>query len=409
MKYSLRNLSLTGLITLAFGVGCADNPSTYSILIEQEDFLQAPTQEFNSKVDILWVVDSSGSMEPYQDNLAANFNSFISSFASKGFDYHMAVIGTDAWKRETNYDGHAANETYFSSADLYPTNAKYEELGFFRDGDIYGGEATCTGTIYYSGGYKCTGTWIIPPGERSGVYMITKNTPDVLDVFRKNIKVGIRGDGSERGFQSLRAALRINEDGTPGYGGETHTALNEFRRSNAFLSVIFVADENDGSTKKNGSGYSNNAYVTAFMDMMDAYTESAPENRRYNVSSIVMINKNTCTGGAHESASNGTKYIAIAEATNGVVADICNPNFSEDLTMIAENVVALVSRFQLSREPILSSIVVKVSGVLIPQDDINGWSYFVENGVHFIGLNGNAIPTEGAPVSITYDPVTVKE
>jgi hypothetical protein len=62
MKYSLRNLSLTGLITLAFGVGCADNPSTYSILIEQEDFLQAPTQEFNSKVDILWVVDSSGSI-----------------------------------------------------------------------------------------------------------------------------------------------------------------------------------------------------------------------------------------------------------------------------------------------------------------------------------------------------------
>ena len=103
MNKLLRTLSR--LIPVIFVIGCADNPSTYSILIEQEDFLQSPATKFNSKVDILWVVDTSGSMAPYQDNLAQNFNSFISSFATKGFDFHMAVVGTDAWKRETDYDG----------------------------------------------------------------------------------------------------------------------------------------------------------------------------------------------------------------------------------------------------------------------------------------------------------------
>ncbi len=414
MKILIRNLRL--LIPLMLAVGCADNPSTYSILIEREDFLQSPATEFNSKVDILWVVDTSGSMEPYQENLAQNFNSFISSFANKGFDFHMAVVGTDAWKRETNYDGSSPNSTYHSSADWYPTNATFAQLGHFRDGDIYGAKPTCQGGyVQYSGGvYRCNGgTWYTPPTNRSGIYLLTQHTPDILNVFATNIRSGIRGDGSERGLQSLRAALRLNEDGTPGYNGETHTALDQFRRPDAFFSVIFVADEEDGSLRANGGSYGGgqsgvNNYVSSFMNLMDTYTDADPDNRRYNVSSIVMENRNTCPG-AHESASNGTKYKAIAAATNGVATDICSPTFAEDLTIIAENVVAMVSRFPLSREPIPSSIRVAISDVLIPEDPDNGWTYFVENGIHFIGLNGNAIPSEGDPVSITYDPVSVRE
>ena len=143
--------------------------------------------------------------------------------------------------------------------------------------------------------------------------------------------------------------------------------------------------------------------------MMDTYTHASPDRRRYNVSSIVMENRSTCQGGAHESASNGVRYKAIAEATQGVATDICSPSFAEDLTIIAENVVAMVSRFPLSREPIPSSIRVTISEEPIPEDDLHGWSYFIENGTHYIGLNGDAIPSEGEPVSITYYPVTVRE
>ncbi len=49
------------------------------------------------KVDILWVVDSSGSMAPKQARLAANFNGFINQLvtANPPIDFHIAVTTTD--------------------------------------------------------------------------------------------------------------------------------------------------------------------------------------------------------------------------------------------------------------------------------------------------------------------------
>ncbi|MBI2520079.1 MAG: VWA domain-containing protein [Bdellovibrio sp.] len=48
------------------------------------------------KVDILWVVDNSGSMGNEQDALARNFDAFINGFLTKGIDFRMAITTTDA-------------------------------------------------------------------------------------------------------------------------------------------------------------------------------------------------------------------------------------------------------------------------------------------------------------------------
>ncbi len=55
------------------------------------------TQLSVRKVDILWVVDSSGSMEPKQQRLAANFQGFINQLvaANPPIDFHIAVTTTD--------------------------------------------------------------------------------------------------------------------------------------------------------------------------------------------------------------------------------------------------------------------------------------------------------------------------
>ena len=49
-------------------------------------------------VDILWVVDNSGSMKPYQENLARNFDRFIQQFIAGNelIDFRMAITTTDA-------------------------------------------------------------------------------------------------------------------------------------------------------------------------------------------------------------------------------------------------------------------------------------------------------------------------
>src|SRR5579871_2449848 len=46
-------------------------------------------------VDVLWIVDDSGSMAPYQANLAQNFDSFIKIFTRGSIDYRIAVTTTD--------------------------------------------------------------------------------------------------------------------------------------------------------------------------------------------------------------------------------------------------------------------------------------------------------------------------
>lgn len=377
---------------------CADKSADISILADSDSFIQSTS--VNNKIDIMWMVDSSGSMAPYQSNLATNFNSFISNFVTKGYDYNMVVASTDAWIREIDYKRSTCstnnnlgdpNKIYVSSADCYNTNATYGQLTQFRDGDIYGDQ---------SGN----------PGARSGTYLISNlmNPSTIISTFATNVKVGIRGDGDERGFQSTRAALRRNEDGSVGYGGETHTALPTFRRDSAFLAVIVVSDEEDGSTKKDGSPYSSNTeYSNAYMSFLDGYTGSNSGNRKYNVSSIVVKDINNCPG-HHFGASQGNRYMAVSNATNGVIGSICDTNFSANLEDISNRIVELSTRFKISREPIPSSISVKVNGVQIAQSSTNGWTYVVDSGSFYVEFHGAATPQQGSTIQVDFDPVSLQ-
>jgi len=47
------------------------------------------------KVDVLFVVDNSCSMEQEQEDLGANFDAFLEYFLGSGLDYHVGVVSTD--------------------------------------------------------------------------------------------------------------------------------------------------------------------------------------------------------------------------------------------------------------------------------------------------------------------------
>jgi len=67
-------------------------------------FSQQHQQEEIPVLDVLWVVDNSGSMNPFQTNLSSNIGSFMSAFVSSGADYRMAVITTDRYTFSTIVD-----------------------------------------------------------------------------------------------------------------------------------------------------------------------------------------------------------------------------------------------------------------------------------------------------------------
>jgi len=67
--------------------------------------LQTHVQEEIALLDILFVVDNSGSMNIFQQELSSQMNSFMSVFDSSGADYHLAVITTDE-ARFVHYNGY---------------------------------------------------------------------------------------------------------------------------------------------------------------------------------------------------------------------------------------------------------------------------------------------------------------
>ena len=72
-------------------------------------FTHVWTQEEISVLDVLWVIDNSGSMLTFQMNLAANIGSFMNAFIVTGADYRMAVITTDRSSFSTVIDPSTLN------------------------------------------------------------------------------------------------------------------------------------------------------------------------------------------------------------------------------------------------------------------------------------------------------------
>ena len=68
------------------------NPASCQLKTITENF---STQGTSPKVDILWVIDNSGSMGDEQNNLRRNLDSFINKFLSKNVDFKMAITTTD--------------------------------------------------------------------------------------------------------------------------------------------------------------------------------------------------------------------------------------------------------------------------------------------------------------------------
>jgi hypothetical protein len=64
--------------------------------VELEDIDDVFTQNSNgAKMDILWVIDNSGSMRGEQQALGENFSAFIKEFVQKDVDFKMAITTTD--------------------------------------------------------------------------------------------------------------------------------------------------------------------------------------------------------------------------------------------------------------------------------------------------------------------------
>ena len=242
-------------------------------------FFQSPPTE----VDILLVVDNSGSMQDEQDELSVGFESFVEFFDLADVDYHIGVTTTDM---------------------------------------------SATGE---------QGTLV----DNAGPHVIHRDTDDPAEAFHDNVQVGVVGWGFEKGLSAAAHALseEMNEGDNEG-----------FLRDDALLSVIFVSDEEDSSS------HPVNDYINYFYGLKDSR-----ERDVFNASALVGLDPETlepanCSSGLFGSAAAGRRYHDVALQTGGVVASICESDFSQVITEMGLASSRLLDRFLLDRQPKPDSI-----------------------------------------------------
>lgn len=356
-------------VLLALLVTACRDPSLVSALppgLRVDTYAQQPA----SKVDVLWVVDNSGSMAPRQENLARNFQAFITLFRQGGIDFRLGVTTTDIFAR---------------------------------------------------------------PGQLLGTpELLAPDTPELESAFARNVRVGTSGSAYEEGLEAARLVLEQQaEKGAPWRealaaceAGCDAEACREgcaarypvpFLRPGAFLYLVFVTDEEDHSP------YEPRAYWRAFEQAQGIGNDGT-------VVASAIIGDVTANGCG---ASPGQRYAELARMTGGEVGSICDAEFADTLRSLATSAVGLRRTFVLSHAPAPETLEVRVlypcgvaaeavadceavdraacegqpaealETVCTPvREGPDGWRYDSERGTLFFA--GRSVPGLGSRVEVRY-------
>lgn len=316
-------------------------------------------QKGPGKVDILWVVDSSGSMSEEQAYLGNNFSSFITQLVTAGHDFQTAVTSTDVCQ------------------DTIPN-----ELALRRCPVNYGGSAAT----------RLRGSFVGAAGRK-----VLKNTDaDIIARFTDYTKVGISGSGFEHGLKAAQMSIE-----------KVTNAENEpLIRAGAFLAVIVISDEqddgiglslNDGGNGRNFTAEGLTSFKYTEDDMID-YLKVIKGEGKFSISAIaptLAADGTVCTSAHSKPNEAGTQYIKAAQKTGGIIQSICETNWSASLAQIGYDLNAQLTQIVLTAKPFAGSIKVLVNDL-----PVTTWTY--NEGNNAVKFDPANVPVEGSRIKIDY-------
>jgi hypothetical protein len=242
------------------------------------------------KIDILFVVDNSGSMGQEQMNLGTNFPMFISVLDASGLDYRVAITTTGM-----NY---TYQQTSIPGFPAIPVTQNGGDNGAFLQ------PASC----------GMTRKWI------------EKTDANRSQAFSCAANVGTSGPSDEMPLSAMRTAFEERmTDGTNA----------GFRRQDALLAIVILTDENDCSYEQSVTlGFAESlcssqmeppANYNAFLD---TYTG---DHGRWAAAIIAGPGPGSCssTFGNADYAERLVQFANTAGPSNALVSSIC----AGDLTM----------------------------------------------------------------------------
>jgi hypothetical protein len=207
-------VSFLGLAAAGLLAGCPDRSiSEVNPLQGRVEAKDIPVK-INRKVDLLFLIDNSPSMADKQQNLADNFPKFIAvldSIQGGRPEVHIAVVTSDMGSK--------------GALDAAPGPA-VGQLNNGRCANLGGAGIMTVNGAPVSGGPYISDIMGSPPNY----------TGDLATVFGTMAKVGAGGCGFEQHLEAMKQALE-----------PTTSANLGFLRDDAYLAVIFIADEDDCS------------------------------------------------------------------------------------------------------------------------------------------------------------------
>ena len=293
-------------------------------------------------VDILLVVDNSCSMQPYQAELANNFDAFLTDFIEGDVDYQIGVTTTTV-----------------TEMDYVPSGCTQAQVN-----------------------------QIPAPGMLVNNAVVTPDTANASDLFSDLVNVGVCGAGTEMGLQ---AGLQVLQNSTSG-----------LIREDAYLSVIFVSDEQDASPMPV------NDYINSMRAVKDATARQV-----YNASSLVVTDASQCNASQLSSgATLGSRYVDVSEQSEGIQVNICSSDFASIVTDLSLSSSRLNDIFFLNNTPDINTLIIGIEtedeSAEFPCDsDVYPWVYEeIEVGGEAqpaIRFQRDKLPPTNAKITVEYD------
>lgn len=417
-----------------------------------DDIVDVFEQKEAAQVDILWVIDNSESMAAEQSKIAGRFADFFRQLIVSRVDYHIGVITTDPAER-----GVLRPYTGTAVPGCDPQN----------------------GCRWITNQVDCSNPDVITTGLNDAeIDALLLDECRAQAVFRKLITAGTDGSSFEEGFTVAAMALGANEidQATGQPTGEVPAENQGFLRPGASLYIVFVSDEDEGAKKDGspvyyyyrlfeslkGAGNENLVSVSAITGwprdenlptaeevcgVLATTFDGTPTNDSPEVAAVKeamtsgggCVDESAQTNDPNAFAETGSRYIELACRTGGVVANLCDADYSVALDRLGANAAGLLRKFTLSKgdsiragadcipfteddtphlldcnedgdteDEIDGVICVTARRIdtapgeedLVPRDPVNGWIW--EPSTNSIRFDGSFVPAPGSQVIVRY-------
>lgn len=245
-------------------------------------------------IDVLVVVDNSGSMAPEQKNMGDRFGNFISKIDS--LDWRVAVITTDMQG---------------GKVDLQ---------------DKFDGQ-------------------LLPIKDLNGRYFLDSATDKAVAQarFSATVQRSESGSGYEQGVAATyRSIERSMLTGDPN---------NSFYRSDAALAIVLVSDADETGKDNKSSNLTSKSVPANLVSLVSNKWPGKP----FIFNSIVVKTGDTACLGVSGNENYGVNYEKAATLTGGVIGSVCAPDYATQLDDIGEGLGKVVRSVSLDCAPVDSN------------------------------------------------------